>query len=467
MAALALLVGCATLSGRKQRVAVDSEPRGATIRDAAGEVLGTTPDVVRVPRDRTLHFTIEAGEVSRPLTMRCDVRWWIAMLGNAPFGMVTAAQLGWGMAAAVGVDFWTGAAYECGPTASVKLPGAAGVEACRTLLVLPPDHDDYAEQDAMAAGWAASVQPTLKACERVLLPRAHRVTFARLGMEEAETAGRMEQVTLTRLADATAATHVVRLKYAPAPGEARQTALSGQVEDLFTGEVTPAPAVTLARPAPVSDEFTLRTLFRYIHFLPNSVAYAPSALLLDVEPGAGYSSGTVDQHVSLPALLTGWTLTSAEHPEGFRAWHARWRVEPGFGLGVLDATWRAEGEGMEAFEARSSTWFLRGWYEAGGVVHTPLGAIGAHLIGGGAFIHQEQLGKDPARSFGRGEVGVGLAYTAFMSERTFFRVASSAFGSEKAFVEHATFRVPRFVQNTVVIGYYLPETRAWVRGLFE
>jgi hypothetical protein len=271
------LSACGTLSGRTQRVAVDASPRGGAVRDAAqpkAPPLASTPAVVELERARTQALVFEAppaaeaGDAPAPqvVEVECDFRWRVAGLGNTPFLLATLAQFGVGYVLAVGVDLWTGAAWDCPQL--VRPPGS-GTDGARRLFVLPPDHDDVAVQDALVASFAAAVRPSLGADETVLSPRDHRALLERIGAPR--RLAMLPRHRLNTLLAGTGATHVVSLRWRTAE---TGTVFSGELLDGYRGGTTPV--VGLEGPRVETPEgFTWQTLFQYLHFIPNSVAWLP------------------------------------------------------------------------------------------------------------------------------------------------------------------------------------------------
>jgi PEGA domain-containing protein len=118
------LAGCATLvHGRKQEVAVSSEPPGAQVL-LRGEAIGTTPTKVKLPR-RDSHLTLrfeKDGYQTAELPLKRRVSGWIA--GDLAWGPLQFANQGLestsqqATAAVIvpaiflGVDLLTGGAYK-------------------------------------------------------------------------------------------------------------------------------------------------------------------------------------------------------------------------------------------------------------------------------------------------------------------------------------------------------------------
>ncbi len=464
LVATTLATGCATTGGRQQRIAVDSSPRGLEVRDAEGAVVGRTPLVVQVHRGPNPELTIRSRGQDHPVPLTCDLRWGTFLLGNAGLGALTAAGFGFGLPLGMAVDWWTGAAHGCPDRARVVVPApTVKPPQCRVIGVLPPPHPDYAEQDRIARAWAASVRSDLGPCDRVVPTKTLRPLLTRLGLNP-DPPEVIDRARLNRLAYEAGVTHLVRLRWDPRDGG---TSIRGDLEDVHTEHRVDAPEGFDPAPPP-DDSFSWRSLFRYLSLLPNSVAFAPSVTQPRPIARDGFESVDLEYHASLPALATGWTLTSAEHPDQFDAWDAHWKVSPSAGLGVLDVTWTAHAtEGGVDLASRSTTWFIRGYAELGGVIHTPGGALDLSLLLGGVGVYQEELGTEASAFTGRFESGAALTYTAFMGERLFMRLAGAAFQTRNPTIDHPAFQVSEYPVATLALGYYLPETRWWLRSAFE
>ncbi len=475
-AALGLAVtlsACGTLSGRTQRVAVDASPRGGAVRDATrpeAHPLASTPAVVELERARTQTLVFEpppaaeAGDAPAPKVVEvdCDFRWRVAGLGNTPFLLLTLAQFGVGYVLAVGVDLATGAAWDC--PLLVRPPGI-GTESARRLFVLPPDHDDVAVQDALVESFAAAVRPSLGPDETVLTPRENRALLERIGAPR--RLAMLPRHRLNTLLAGTGATHVVSLRWRT---DDTGTVFSGEQLDGYRGGITPVVGVEGPR-VETPDGFSWQTLFQYLHFIPNSVAWLPGAANFTAAPRRGRTVENTPR-VSLPSYLSGWTLTSADHPDAFDAWDLHGRLEPTVGLSFLDADVRLrggealDGAPLEDADARFGAWIARAYYELGGAAHTPFGAFDLALLGGYGVARQAAFAGSPSFWQGRVEFGLGFKWTAFLTERVFARLSVTSFSPRSPMLQTRDFRVETVTQGTLGLGVYLPETRWWLRSLF-
>ncbi|MEN9530105.1 MAG: hypothetical protein RI932_1978, partial [Pseudomonadota bacterium] len=109
---------CATLGGRNQPVAINTEPRGVAvaINSPAAAEDPQTPLALNVSRGSALELEFHHDAYSKKMRVDCQVRLGTVFGGNLPLGLlglpgtVPALLL---YASAVGLDFLTGSAFEC------------------------------------------------------------------------------------------------------------------------------------------------------------------------------------------------------------------------------------------------------------------------------------------------------------------------------------------------------------------
>ena len=79
---------------------------------------------------------------------------------------------------------------------------------------------------------------------------------------------------------------------------------------------------------------------------------------------------------------------------------------------------------------------------------------------------QAAFAGSPAAWQGRVELGLGIKWTAFLTERVFARLAVTAFSPGTPMLETEDFRVKTVTSAALGLGVYLPETRWWLRSVF-
>ena len=461
----ALLCGCATMSGRSQRVALDSTPRGVAVRDADAPdepPLGHTPVVVDLSRDPSKSLVFETP-LAQAVPVECHFRWRVVGLGNTPFLLLSLSVFGAGYVIGVGVDLLTGAAWDCPLRITPPDPVAGPPGGRRRILVLPPAHDDTGVQDALAVAWQAAMRDQLSPGDEIRLPAEYRTLLTRLG--DPRRPKGLNRQRLNTLLQQTRATHLAVLKWEPVAGGTRFTA---DLFDAYRETTEPAPPVTGPSVDTGDGGLSWGTLFEYLHFIPNSVAWLPGFSEFNPEVREQGASLASDPHASLPGWLSGFTLTSAEHPDAFDAWDLHGKIEPSLGLTFIDSDVRVTGrpDGAPALDDRFTAGLVRLYYELGGTAHTPVGAFDAGVLAGYALAFQDRWAGSASHVRGRVELGLGLRWTAFLSERLYFRFGAQAFVPVRPLLETDAFRSAGIGVVWAGLGLYLPETRWWLRSLF-
>lgn len=127
--------GCASLTdGSKQYVGINSSPEGAAIF-YDGKSIGTTPAIVRLPRNRNLSLLVGEGQNQKSIDLEGEYRWGRSFFGN--FGFLAFMEIGWV------TDFITKAAYQYGDSYTVSLDSpATGAESITkpsvVVAIAPP-----------------------------------------------------------------------------------------------------------------------------------------------------------------------------------------------------------------------------------------------------------------------------------------------------------------------------------------
>ncbi|HEX4923777.1 MAG TPA: PEGA domain-containing protein, partial [Bdellovibrionales bacterium] len=103
---LLLLCSCASLRGTRQRIKVASSPSGADIYHG-DERLGTTPAFVELKRKKQDSILLrKQGFAELPVHLNTEYRWGNSFASN--FIWLSPVLIG----AGIGVDLWTGAAWD-------------------------------------------------------------------------------------------------------------------------------------------------------------------------------------------------------------------------------------------------------------------------------------------------------------------------------------------------------------------
>jgi len=469
--ALAML-GCAALGGRSQIVAIDSPRRGVAVSDAQGRALGLTPLFAEVGRGHRQHLRFRAAGGEEGLSVTCGYRPLASLAPNLALGTLAVAQplaAAAIAAAANAVDVVTGAAWDC-PTAII-LPDAATPTAaerrCPVVLIAPPRDDDIALSRAFADAWWRRFAAAFPCAARVDPDLAERV-LRRLGVghEEGLRIARLSRAQLNLIGWRTHATHVAVVEPTRDGDLLRGAAV---VHDLHTLVPTAGPAVAV----PLADagrpwwRRALGWLGGRTQWLPDSVGFAPASKGWWFKPAGAALSVTDEETPSrLPSILTGWTLTSVDHPGPHGAWDATLGLAPRAAFTNASRVVTATDGGSGVLSRQAVTLAALGatWGPTA-TLHTPAGAFSVTgAVGAIAMGHWRDGGWVGVRA--PWLAAASVAWTGFASENLFVRVDTTIHTSREPQARDATWSLREWSAVTLTLGWYVPEWRTGLRGLF-
>ncbi|MEY4065095.1 MAG: hypothetical protein RIR26_1303, partial [Pseudomonadota bacterium] len=324
--ALSSIFGCATVGGKTQPVAVDSDPRGVrlAIGTAPEEDDPQTPLALTIPRDKKLNLIFHWGGVEKKYVVPCQFRYGTVLGGNLALGLLAAshplgALLLYG--SLVGTDVFSGAAYECPYQISkvVSFPQTIEndiVEKCRKILLLPPE----TEGDAVLA--LALIDEAKKFAKRSARECVEFVTmsdqadaFKRSsldGLSLKELTSREQQRRLAQLLRDTQALAAVEMSWKS------QTEKSVEVQfdlwDLHRGRIES----TIRGNFPQEKFNALRggtkgwLLGQSLKLIPNSVAFLGGSRNLNLKVDFPVIENPLGKGQGILGLLS---LTSVPHPD--------------------------------------------------------------------------------------------------------------------------------------------------------
>lgn len=479
---------CATVAGTRQIVSFDAAQRGVEVRDESGELLGTTPFFARIEREHHHELQlVRPGRVDvqhrEKFTFRCDYRALSSLLANGVVASLAAGGGPLGVALVFGlgngIDLWSGAAWACpdaivlpeapsgsaGPADLPASPTAASPALqCRTLAVVPPEHEDLLVSQRLAELWW-QVHHAAQPCDKLVDPSDSDKLFRRQGVSH-ETPFRIADRPRKHLNDLGFRTKASHLVVLAVRADGDQLLAQPTVYDLHTLQAVQEPPLQLdlaLRAQPLWRR-SLAWLARHVQLLPDSVGFAPTQKLFQFRE-AGTTRLLVDSDTPswLPALVGNWTLLSVDHPGPYRPWDGTLRFGPQILFGY--ASRRVTMPGGAQPPSREVTLLeLGGLYGVTGTVHTPGGALSAFVGAGwgGAWAWQDGGWwgfRAPIVA------SVGVAWTAFLTENIFLRVDASSYASQRAQVTGAGYELHDWTALSTTLGWYVPEWRRIVRNL--
>ena len=435
--------GCGSLMGQSQYVSVDSSPRGAQVHDAKGRVVGKTPFFAQVSQQQQLSYYVRGADGDRHWTQRdCRYSWLGSPLENFCIGLLGAPLGGLGLlgvwGAGIGVDWWTGAAFNCPRRVVVK--SALKAKSCPKYVVhLPLAYAPTARQK-MTDEWIKSVRRTEPCAESVdpsksaVWARRLRVNLATIGDRE------WDRGRFNRFGYETDASHIASLEVKS--GSDGMDMLIGDVADLHTGVVVPAAPMSLGTDIDLTSTrgFSLLGLLRStLSLVPESVAVASQVRRVSNTAESANESGEGTER----AARLSAKLLSVSHPDAFRNWDYDLNLGPGFALDLF--------EPLTIRDDRDSTRFTRlGLHGIATLTgHTPVGAVSIEFGLGGSYIQISEGADSP--HIWVGERVVILSYTGFLTSSIFFRL----FAEDVWLSDDASRRGIAQIQDTgVMLGFY-------------
>jgi hypothetical protein len=451
-----VLFGCATLSGRKEILSVDSEPRGMVVEvpEAGDGFKAATPFFVELPRARKHEFRLLNGASTTTEEVSCRFRWFPTIAGNAALALasltpaVAVVTYGVGLA----VDSMTGATRSCLPRI-VLSPSSTSGEAmgptaeCHRLLLIPVGADDPAAAWKYESSWLAYRRVNPNGCERLV---AHGDADEELGhygfleQESLQKSRKRLQKHALSLGLATGASHFLLVS---ANGDDATERFVAEKYDAHTLELVEAPEWNreewekVAKPsAPIWSS----TKWMLLKVVPNSFGFSVGKVSL-VDREAPFRNEN-----SIRSLL----LDTIRHPAQYNQWDISFDWVSDVSLQWLELSSKASGK-ITAFEVAGS-------FGGETTVHTLLGAVSLNLRGGVMDLVSREERVAGWVNDGAPFYRVGAAYRAFFTEDLFFQgKLDMTFLLKKLDVGKRN-SADSIVSGEVGVGFYLPDVPLWM-----
>ncbi len=467
----ALLSGCATLAGRKQRLRVVTRPAAAEVRDEDVTPLATAPAIVEVPRAsrRRLELRAREGE-PRALELEADYRWGGSLGANAP--LLLAGPLWWLAPVGVGVDLLSGAAWSYTPPAPVVL--ADGAPRPWRIVVVPPLADRELVSDTLGdrlGAWAAARWPD---AEVVRLDTVADRLAEFDWTSEGPTPATFRDDVLFELG----ATHVL---HAEVHGRADGALVTTRLEDAFAPDAPPIRTDLLYGQEVVDMRARDAGAFArdlLVGLVPNSVAFDVTSPTITIDAERTVGSETTALDATQPPthrflrLLSGFTVRNIRSSVVRGAWDLDLDLGPS-----IAASWTTLD--FDGAPHRVEWVQIAGGIGPVGSLETPLGSIYLSLV---PQLDTSYLWADAEREASRfdtalrfeGELGWLFFVSRRVSVRLFARgVTVSAKPLQRVLEEadapDAELRVDRvqYAVGGISLGFTLPEMRSAVKRLFR
>lgn len=459
---LALLPACATIGGYDEVLSLDSAPRGANVV-LDGERAGVTPTFA-VSRRRRTHSVglVDAatGKILTTQTQTCGIRWITSVIGNGVMAIMSPplALIG------VGVDFLTGAAFDCKGAIKVKFDrsGAKLRPECHNYLVAPPEHPDSGVSRQLRILWLQSARDTLAACDRIVKEVEADEVFGYINLTNRDTSAiaQLSRAHANVLGQAVGADRLVVIHE---DLDAKPPRIVPEIIDLHSlTRRFDKPILVSTRTA---NDLIKRSrpswLLYSVSLIPNAVMYGPSRMTRKLSPPEGQHIVGERERATLPKLLSFLGINTVDHPLGYGEWDATLRLYPSLDAGVwdLDMT-MADRTGATHHQPVKAVYF-QSLFNLGLSAYTPVGIFGV-AVGGGPMPYWIYEEKPKFRI--KGSVGYEYSWTFFTS-RNIFVWAAWEEHEVKGGIETKGFKSSRWVESTINIGYFTVAPERWVKKM--
>ena len=484
----ALSFGCATIGGTAQSVAIDTEPRGmqVSINSSPRSDNPLTPLALSTSRESKLKLTYHVDVFQKSVLVKCHVRYGTVFAGNIPLALMSIANpllAGILYGSFVGIDFASGAAYECPFLLrhSLDVPSALEdqlIEPCHKVLLMPSEMSfDLTLNAALLDEAKAFAARSNKDCVDFVSPLTASDAMSRSSLSGVNLselfAGKMDRKLAQLLRD-TEAHQAVELKISK--HTMKLMSVSFKLWDLYSGQVVSSFVKTIS-----NEKFERLkggvgswVLGQSIKLVPNSIALLGSRPVLTLRQGVQVSQKPIGGASSVFGLLT---ATSVQHPDQFDAWGGDFQFGPSFYFDSL----RNEVElqvSQNTSDQNNSIATLdpqrrefRGYalnipIDATASLHTPAGAFRVFVgYGLGSYLPTSASSPDRSVKF-FGIAHFGSDWVAYMSHNLFFQTGFHGFARSQSAIEtqgpHDLYGWTSFMLG---IGYYFPGSQGFIESI--
>lgn len=465
--AVLLLCSCASLRGTRQRVKVASTPSGAEIFQES-EKLGTTPAFIELKRKkRNLIVLRKPGHADMSVSLETEYRWGGSFASNLIW--LSPVFIG----AGVGIDLWTGAAWDYSPLRVLRWDRSRALEptVLKRVAVAPPQAPNEMLSDELGE--------LVEARARKLYAKAEVSPFGETVNRFARYSYFHQSVTPSDYRDdlyyALGASHIVETDAEVGESE---VVLRSRLVDVFTDEVFESFETRVKRSDvhALNEDFFKSQLRSVVSLAPNTIAFNFSQSNVNIDEK---NQIRADQYRSrhlrsdgILSVLSGFSLKSVKSSEVMKKWKATFRFVPSIVLGynqfVFERHVNNELDGVRYQWYQVSAGFgpeLGLETPAGLVYFDVIPALGASVV---------TWSKNGERTDARGTVSVEveLGYLVFISENVNLRFYVNTIGSNmeqwNSILTTSTGRdikveAANFGSAGLGIGYYFPEIKTSAR----
>lgn len=464
--------GCATIVSREQVISIDSDIRGAKVSliepGKKTTPVGQTPTFLKIRRQSEIPLALTGPHVQKQTnyTVDCKFRWGTVLAGNLIFYYL------WPLA--VGVDYWTGNAFDCPLKNDIKLEAVVAPaqqlfsQECKVyFLVFPAETSN----SSMTFVWQSWTQQKISGCNSLVsleetIDNRDRFNL-HSGFDEFDSSTRRR---FFEVGNEFAVTHFVLIKFSKLDDVDQD--LEYSIVDIHSEKSVEKARVKIDAEKYVdfNSGFTKTAVNLGIDLIPNSIAFAPvydTTVDHDIHTNIEIDE-TKNRLSSLSALMSNWSLRNIDHPLGYEDWDFSFRFTPDFTLRYFNQYNRYHfvDKPSEKTDYNFLTYSAVATANAELNLHTAFGAI-AFSLGFGPGYEYYKGDNNDTKHFFRGFVRANFGYTVFVTENWFFRVFSSATNPIASPIKTPFSTISSSQISGWEIGYYFPWVRSSVHDILR
>ncbi len=459
---IVFISSCATISGRYQDQVFESKSGSVDIYDSEGILLGQTPFVHRIDRSANFSFQVEGG---RQQVHSCDFVWGTLAgngLASSVFYSVPPA-VGISFVATSLIDLMSGSSYSCPDVMVNNL--SYSKEKCKSIVMLPIDGENYRFEHKVYGAWQQKFSNnSSNDCDKIIDPKTTDDFFDRL------KGGSVSEYDLNRrykreLSSKYNATHAVQLQEVDQKGvksyQAKIFQLAKSAKSKFA-KLDPKFNLGLdliGQDYVESRRWTNKAKAALITLIPNSLIFSFNSSNLNNNIDSSVELD-ISQLQESNQFISGWGVTSMDHPDAFLSWDHRLRFFPSLDYKI--ERFRVEiDEEVPGFSSEFDFSFvsIAAYYNLGYTVYTPFGGTRFELGTGASWFGvygDESLKKNHFVTSFRG----GLSHTVFLSDSLFLTAGGRFSAFSKKIIKNQIMDTDAIVSFRVGLGYYFPNLKS-------
>lgn len=457
---LVFLCSCGTIKKGRGVVPVDSFPRGLSLYDEKGTLLGETPFFLEVESSFYQEFSYEWQGKTERIPYSCGPNWASAIVPDSlllpAFPIGTAISAGF-----LVVDSLTGGIVSCHkPIQIVKMPQDKKYrEKDRVYMLLPVLTSYEDDSDEIIERWSQKIFPKQKHKRSKLIDFQkikHALYFRGITHDRKRSLKDIQRRKFDLPASQNKATHLIQLQVEEDGNSVKVTPI---VYDIFTLQEVQSDFKAVAFKNILKGRTFFRTVKDLIKVLPNAVSFS-----VDAATFATYQSKeqnelirkTAQRHPdAFPEFFALFGVESIDHPQRYNPTDFNFNFGPSIGIGA----WKVVRP--DQYSLQLVNFHFAG--NANATLHTPLGAFVAQAGLGPIIIDAED---SLALKYTQVRMAFRLSgsYYAFFNDNWFFKIDYLFTRPQKSINNHLI-ELKSWEQISAGIGFTWPKLSSFINGM--